>query len=339
MTTLHLTKYYSPHIGGVEKHVAELLHNLPVKNWRKIVITLQHDDKLPDYEVVDGVEIYRLADSRDTDKIKTWIAVGRLWRLFRQADVIHVHDVFWWLLPLYVFFAQKVYITFHGWEGQYPVDWKAKLQRFIYSQLSQARVHIGDYIQEFYWDRPTMVLYGGVKKSPKPVVKKINPAKLNIVFLGRLTQENDIAGYCQLLKKLRSNKIKYQMTWVGDGPWAKDCQKYGTVTGWVNNTDRYVVDSDLVLANSYLSMFEAQSAGKVVVSLFSHQLKKRYLETYPAVNSLIYGSNPDNLTDQIIDLISDKKLFTKLQLQSMKVAKSYSWSKLTNQYLKLWQVT
>ncbi len=337
MTTLHLTRFYHPHIGGVEKHVASVLHNLPTQKWRKIVMTLRHDDKLADYEVIDNVEVYRLGLDHDKDKFKTWIAVCQLWKLFGQADVIHVHDVFWWLLPLYLFVSHKVYVTFHGWEGQYPVPWSSKLQRLIYSQLAQARIHIGQYIQEFYWDRPNLVLYGGANKSKLRKIKKINVKKINIVFLGRLTAENEISGYCQLLKKLRDGKINYQMTWVGDGPWAKECKKYGVVTGLVANPDKYLIDADLVLASSYLAMWEAQSMGKIVIGLATHRLKRRYIETYPGFQSIIYSPDPDILAEKIFGLIQDSASMTNIQSESIKIADRYTWAKVSRQYLQLWQ--
>jgi hypothetical protein len=41
--------------------------------------------------------------------------------LIKEADIIHCHDVFFWYLPFRFLFPQKkVYIPFHGYEGNNP---------------------------------------------------------------------------------------------------------------------------------------------------------------------------------------------------------------------------
>lgn len=114
---LQLARFYTPHQGGVETHLSEMNHLLIAEGFKVSVITLQHTKDLPLHETIDAVEVYRLPLVSDRKKSQLWKAIGSHKALLQSADVIQVHDIFWWLLPQIVSFKHKVYITFHGWEG------------------------------------------------------------------------------------------------------------------------------------------------------------------------------------------------------------------------------
>ena len=53
--------YFFPHIGGVEMHVNTILKGLVNRyNHEVIVITSRYDKSLPEYEVINGIKVYRL---------------------------------------------------------------------------------------------------------------------------------------------------------------------------------------------------------------------------------------------------------------------------------------
>ena len=67
---------------------------------------------------------------------------------------------------------KKVFITFHGWETEYPVRLTAKLQRYLYSKLAVGSIHVGSWISKFYWDKPNFITYGGINSKRLTGVRK-----------------------------------------------------------------------------------------------------------------------------------------------------------------------
>lgn len=352
MKILHITPFYEPHLGGVETHVGALNKELVRRGHEVLVLTVHHDASLPLQENKNGVEIIRI----DTEtkyynklsyKLTLWRQVARQSQLLLTANVIHAHDVYWWLIPLLPLFWSKIYLTFHGWEGKYPVSWQSKLARWMWSKLALKTIHVGDYIKEFYWDKPNAVIYGGVKTSNKQIQKKLKSKKLieinapdrtiQIVFVGRLEKENDLEKYLSLAKKLKSI-FNIEITWVGDGSYKYKCQKVGRVTGMVKNVTPYLAQADLVWAASYLSILEAQALGKIICAFYSHPLKQRYLETYPGSKLMLVGSNVEEMSQQILKLLSSPKILDQYSKNTQKWAGQQTWSKVANVYEKLWGI-
>src|SRR5258708_6067514 len=110
MRILFLTCLYAPHIGGVETHAHEVARRLATQH-RVTVITEQHDAQLPLREVIDNVEVYRIPIGRSR-KLSIWLWLLRHMHLLLHAHIIHVHDVFFWMLPFRLpLFWKKIYVT------------------------------------------------------------------------------------------------------------------------------------------------------------------------------------------------------------------------------------
>lgn len=338
MKILHITPFYEPHLGGVETHVSAVSQELLKRGHEVSVLTQRHDVSLPYSEVIDEVKITRIDTeikhySKINYKITVWKQVAKHSQLLLKADVIHVHDVYWWLIPLLPLFWTKIFLTFHGWEGVYPVPWSHKLARWLWSKLALKTVHVGKYIQEFYWDEPDAITYGGVDVKKESLKKKAKG--LEVVFVGRLEAENDIEKYLELAKELRKNQ-KIKIFWVGDGEYKAECQKYGQVTGMVKDVSKYLIKADLVWAASYLSILEAQAKGKVVCAFYSHLLKRRYFETFPGSKLMLIGSSVKEMSDQISKLTKDSKILEKYSTNAKKWATEQSWAKVADIYEILW---
>src|SRR5260221_13857597 len=114
---LFLARRYAPHIGGVETHVSRISAVLETKKYHLTVVTERHDASLATKEVVDAVEVQCIPLPNDqTNKWSIWWWVGRHIFLFLSADIIHIHDVFFWILPIYPLLklsVKKIYMTFH----------------------------------------------------------------------------------------------------------------------------------------------------------------------------------------------------------------------------------
>lgn len=335
-SVLFISSSFYPKVGGVETHLYQVAKILVEQGWRITVLSNNVAEKS-----LDGITIINLGVTDQNNKREVWKKIFAHSTLFDQHDIVHVHDVVWWLLPVLYKIFGKLYITFHGWEGDYPVRWQAKLQRWVFAQIATKTIHIGEFIQEFYWDKPNTVLYGGVKNfspSPTPAIKKLHQKKPNIIFLGRLEGENTIERYLQFFSTLFSLDLQPKVTWVGDGAYRNQCRKFGEVTGMVKHPENYLQTADIVCASSYLSILQAQASGKIVCALHQHYLKQRYLETYPGKDSMIIDHDPVAAAHKIKEILDDKKKFIQMSKNALAFSKTHTWQVVVEQYKKIWDV-
>lgn len=334
MKIVHLARLFAPHIGGVETHVREISRELTQAGHELTIITQQHEATLPLTEIIDDVTIIRIPADTFNSKLQTWKALWHHRQLWQTADVVHVHDVFWWLLPFTLLIKDKLFMTFHGWEGQYPVRWQAKAQRWFAHKLAVKSIHVGEWIQEFYWDKPDAVTYGGVNSVSTSHSKTL--PSVNFAFLGRLSKDNDVPLYLEVLDVLKQHSKK-SVSWLGDGELRAECEQYGEVKGFVKNPAYFLQSADFAFASSYLSILEAQSLGKVVVAMYSNPLKKRYLETYPGVPHMIIGHDPTQVAHAVKELQKNRSKYNQLSQAALSFAKTQTWKQVSDLYLTLWQ--
>ena len=169
MNIVFLTRLYSPHIGGVEKHVYEISKRLKNKGDRITIITENHGWK--DEDNINGLKIVRIHVGKEgmLKKFKVWIEIWKHMSILSNADIIHCHDVFFWILPYKMFLLRKkIYVTFHGYES-FPISYKARIQRKIAERLTSGNICIGDFISKWYKTIPTYVSYGGVEKQKRNI--------------------------------------------------------------------------------------------------------------------------------------------------------------------------
>lgn len=340
MKIICISPCYSPSLGGVETHVRQVAEHLVELGHVVTVFTTQSDPASPLSETIDGVQIERLPESSVGHKVKTWQWIRQRRAQLLEADSIHVHDVGWWLVPVLLRLRKKLFITFHGWEGQWPIRWQAKVHRWLIAKAFRASIHIGDWIKEFYWDTPQLVLYGGVAKRIKPSQADLHSIesdkRLKIVFLGRLVNENAVAEYCRLAEQLEQNGLKVSITWVGDGPLKKQCRAYGEVTGMVRQPQRQLRQADVVWSSSYLSILSAQALGKPVWALWDNELKHRYLASLPNHLGLTVAGSADSLWRKVYDPATMGWRATAVRGQCSSDWPP-TWDEVTQQYLSFWK--
>ena len=350
MIIVHLCRRYLPHVGGVEKHVREVGELHAQQGHEVKIITYQETAQEPLTAVINGVQVTRIPTEVQHSKLSLWQWMWQHRDLVVEADVIQAHDVFWWLAPVVPFVLGRVYTTFHGWEGQYPVRWQAKLHRWIVALLSSATIHVGGWIQEFYWDRPTAITYGGVNISQQSkknrtsifetlltLIKKNQKKPFKVVFVGRLEAENDIDIYLEAIDILKNKLPMLHVEWIGDGVYREQCSRVGKVWGMIPHPEKYLASADVVLASSYLSILQSQYLGKVVGAVYSHPLKKRYLETYPGISFMLLADSGASLALQVVDLWQHPHQGKELAKKSAQFAESQSWKKVADMYEHLWQ--
>lgn len=320
MRIIFLTRLFWPHVGGVERHVQGLVQEL-VKNHEVTIITEQYSPDLKLQESHMGAQIFRIPVFQVSESQKKWTIWKWLWHhqdLLKYSDIIHVHDVVFWLYPYKLLHPnKKIFATFHGWEGVYPLPVKNILQRRLDAAITRGNICVGDYLAIWYGIKPDLITYGAV--SPVPHVRKqINNSK-KLLYLGRLDENT---GWRECLA--RFHRLKSRNGWnlvvAGDGPLSRLAPTEAKLLGSVPNPFPYILASDYVFTSGYLSILEAFAAGKVVLSYSENPLKRDYLMGHPMAKFL-------NLDDNL-----PRRLPKEPQLW----AKNQTWALLAGQYRLLW---
>lgn len=331
-----LCRRYLPHVGGVERHVSELMSALRKRGYQLTVVTEQYLSTLPTEEEVGGIKVLRIPSKILTGKKGIWTWMLQNKKLFVEADVIHAHDVFWWYLPLRLVLPLKpIFTTFHGYENIEGPTWGAVLVRQASELLSWKILCIGDWMRKWYHHTPDAVSYGAGKAVLKPL-----PKTHNAIFVGRLDEDTGIFQYIEAIAKL-NGKVKLSI--YGSGKLeAKIKNKIGKTPyilfhGRTDNPGGEFAKHRFVFASQYLSMLEAQQVGRLVFAHLGSDLKTDYLKAFPTSSQVVFFKDSDELARKINEVLYKPELERKLIKTANKWAAKQTWEKLADQYEELWR--
>lgn len=333
---LHITPRYMPSMGGVEKHVHEVSKLLVAAGYEITVVTAQHDSTLPLEEEIDSVQILRIPRDCTGHKVKTWQWFWQYKNIF-SGKKIFIHDVAWQIFPLLPMLYKNFCLVSHGWEGIYPIPQTNILQRNLFSHCAHSTIHVGKFIEEFYGTHPTAVIYGGVTlpNFTNATLQKTTSKKLQFAFIGRLEKVNEVEKYLEFFALLQKQNSNFSVVWVGDGSYRTACEQVGTVTGMITDIESHLRSADFVCANSYLSVLEAQAAGKIVLSFYTNTVKERYLKTYPGAQYMLISDSATSMVKDILELLENKATLVELQNKARQVAQVHTWQKVAALYEKI----
>lgn len=331
-----LSRLFYPHVGGVETHLFHVSLNLLKKGYAVTIVTQQYDESLPLHEILNQIEIYRIPLEKTKTKWGIWSWMLSHIQVFISSNIIHAHDVYWWYFPLrIVLFNKPSFITFHGWEGVYPPKKSAIFIRKVSELLSRKNICIGSFIASWYGTKPDVVLFGAHDETI--VTKKINYDRQKIAFIGRLDKDNDISMYIEAFVQLKKRIPKLSITFIGDGQFAKEARKVGTVTGFVQDPSTYANDSLWVWSASYLSMIESMAKQHIVCSMYSNALKKEYITTFPKASCIMHDKDISKFVSKFMNVYKDVNVQKKQILEGYTWAKQQTWEKVSDEYIKLWR--
>ena len=164
MTIIFLTRRFHPDIGGVEKHVFEISKILKSKGHNVTVIT-ESRGRVGKFSGINIIRIKKFPNN--------WFKKFHIWKwmisnlgIFRNADVIHAHDVYYWYFPLKILNPfKKSYVTFHGYETKFPPSKKAIIVRKISEKMAKGNICVGKFIEKWYRTRANFINYGLILKN------------------------------------------------------------------------------------------------------------------------------------------------------------------------------
>jgi glycosyltransferase involved in cell wall biosynthesis len=313
MRIVFLSHYFSPHIGGVERHVLFLSHELIRQGHSVTVITERFDHKLKSREVVDGIKVIRFdyPKKRFVGLLYIWHFLWEKRDLLLGNDIVHIHDVFIWYLPLrFLFFWKKIYITIHGLEWGNPFSLSGLLQKRLSVKLSGGAIGVGKFLEKYIGVKFTKVIYGAVNaRDSSASLRMTRKIKNTIVFVGRLSEDT---GVLQFLEYLKSHK-KLRASFVGDGELRDKCEQFGKVYGFIK-PEKFLRKAEYAAPGGYLACLEAFSYKCGVKVFWNSKLKEDYWQMSPMYKFIKNGD-----VDGAFEWVKER-----------------NWKNLVNEYVKVW---
>lgn len=340
MNIVFLSRLFYPHIGGVEKHIFEISKVLIEQGHRVTIISEKTDDPLGNLSreqrlVLNKCTLFYIPTEQ------TWFKKFTIWKWISQhknivelADVIHCHDVFFWMLPYKLLHPfTKIFTTFHGYES-YPVKKNAIIMRKISELLSNGNICIGDFIPKWYKTRPTLISYGAVHTPENPK----SPSVSSAVFFGRLDEQTGVLMYRDAFLKIREVYPHFLLTIVGDGKYKKNLEsiKGITVMPFTADVTTLIQNNRFIFVSRYLSILEALAQKRPVIAVYDNPIKEDYLRLSPFAKYITIAGTAQKVATSVIDSLRNDIA------DQIKIKKGYqfatmqTWEKLVNDYLFLW---
>lgn len=249
MKILFLAHHKFPHIGGVERHIKAVGDKLYALGYKTKTISSE-DIKPPQIKYFGLFYIWY------------WLFKNR--KLITESDIVHIHDVFIWYLPFrFLYPIKKVYITFHGWEGKWPLSMWVIFNKRMANYLCNGSIAVGKYIEKYYKIKTNYIIYGGIGNINK--VKYLK-TKNSLVYLGRQDADTGYFEFQEWLKDHNNLKVKY----ITNDP----------------NPEKYLKSAEYCVPSGYLSYLESLSYGCKILTFANNLLKEDYWkeisEAWPA---------------------------------------------------------
>lgn len=340
---MFVDRFY-PFIGGVEKHVMMLSQKL-INKGNKVTIITRGNSNIAYKENYKGISIIRINFDRKFTILNIYYEILKNIKIILKSDIIHFHDYstfYYWYYPFrYIFSWKKHYITFHGWEGEFPPRKKVVEIRRKCEKLTNGNICVGNFIEKWYGTNANKIIYGASEK--KDNIENIKE-KNKIVYLGRLEKDTGVLKYIEILKIIKLNynvDIKFEI--CGDGKLKKDIirelESYNIEyidNGFIEDSNKYLATSKICFTSGYLSIIEAMNNDNIIVALYDNELKKDYLTMMPCSNEMIIGEDNLYLAKEILKILNNEDEY----LKRVSLAKEWSvlqtWSNIMNVYLDLW---
>lgn len=334
---LFLTRLYKPHVGGVEKHVEEISKILS-KTHNIVIVAEQDNPDEPLTENYPEAQVFRIPLDHSSEKHKK-ITIWKWWwkhlHLLSTADIIHVHDVFFWILPFrFLFPRKKFFITFHGYEGASEPGFRQILWHKVGELLSAGNICIGDFHKNWYGTKPSLVSYGAVT-APKNISQTKSSG---IMYLGRLANDTGIMAYLTAAKNLGLNIDIY-----GDGPLRSEAERISKFHhikakffGFVSNASRFIPKYEVIYTSRYLGIMEALAAKVPVIAHYDSQIKHDYLALAPFAEYIDICSSSGEISVATKRALSTPHAYQRQLDAGYNWVSKQTWAKLSSQYENLW---
>jgi len=316
--------------GGVEIHLKNLISNLGHKNISVIANIINRNEiesLLPNTKL-----IFANYDNSTFSIIKRFLLVVRLPR----NAIFHFHDYNSFIK--FGFFAKliiksKLYVTFHGWEGHYPLFRRDKLIRRLVKYFADATINVGEFIKTWYNTIGDETIYGGVS-GKKTNLPKGPIDNLVMYYVGRVALDSGFISFLEHVIDVRYNCVyiigakRQDLT-----PELSSRLQYFESNikieflGWYDDPYSCIPKQSKVFTTGYLSILEALENDLEIYSSYENPLKKDYLIHSPFSQYI-----------NIIDAEKNEILITREKLpNSVNWAEDFGWTRVVEAYERVWK--
>ena len=349
----------NPYGGGAEVHFHEIFSRI-AKMGHTVVLLACRFDGASDYEVIDGVEIYRVG-SRSLFNLYVPKNIAKLDTKYNFDIIIDDINKIPFYTPLYVrkpilaishhFFGRSIFREASIPAGLYVV-FAEYLMKYVYkktpfSVVSQST--LDEFILKGYDEKYFTIIHNAIDHCRFPFVigkKEKNPT---VAYFGRLKKYKSVDHLLLAFAKVKINIPNAKLFIIGRGdfqPYLEDLAKelgiYSDTTffGYVSEEEkvRLLARSWCVVNTSMkegwgITNIEANASGTPVISANSPGLRD---SVAVGKSGLLYEyGNIDELAEKIKLVLSNDDERRKLSTGAIEWAKSFSWDTSAKQMLEL----
>ena len=146
MRVLIVATFIPPHVGGLEIIVEQQAKSLAAMGHKVTVLTSRHDPALASEEFIDGYRVVRTPTWNEMER-RTAVpypiwgvrSIRSMHSLVRDADVVHIHDVYYQPTMLAACFARwlrrPLFITQHVSIVEHDRRLVMAVQRLVYATI------------------------------------------------------------------------------------------------------------------------------------------------------------------------------------------------------------
>lgn len=312
--------------GGVANHLYELIEALPDFEHNVVCNEIYRDQIQKRFKAAG-----KIIGCEYTNSIKGINSRLNALKDIEANSIRHFHD--YSSYTKFGFFdlknKGKHFITFHGWEGCFPIDRKIKFLRQIINAACKESILVGSFIEKWYGTKSQNIIYGRVNQ--RLALKRINPSS-EISFVGRLGQDTGFESFLSYIERTPINTVGifggdrtelYRNSRERVEILEARCVTF-SFHGWIDNPLGAIPDSSTVFTSGYLGILEALAFGHKIVASFENQVKYDYLRLSPFWEYL-------HIIDCDGRLVSEaKKISCEFDLNK------YTWGRISALYQEVW---
>lgn len=369
---LMIISLFHPFVGGAEKACQQLCKGLMERGFSVAVLT-QRSDALPEYEVLDGIPVYR--------QIKGWhlfeltYVLSVLYFLLkhrREYDIVQCFGMYLFVPPalfMKSFFGKKVVLRLlcsgpfgDFWRvgqlkwGKVVMESSRRMDRIVFLSNDIKR----ELIENGFPVQILVPIPNGVDVDRfKPRTGNRQSHSKIICFVGRLEEQKGLDSLMRAIASIRDKSNDIRLFVVGDGPLSAFLRNLCNVlkledrvvfTGRTENVLPYYQDADVFVLPSISegmsrSLLEAMACGLPVVAtcaggnadMLDPDLKNKEIVSnyHIGANGILVRPKDDaGLAEAILKLLNDADLSMQLGEKARRAVKeNYSQKKIINQYI------
>ncbi len=370
MKILIVATFVPPHIGGLEVVVEQQARTLADMGHEITVFTSRHEARLADDERIDGYRVLRTrvwnaVERRTAVPYPVWgfRSLARLSGLVREADVVHIHDVYYQPTVVAALLARRkrrpLFITQHVAMVQHDSWVVMAAQRLIYGTIgaklwrwAQGIVAYNVMVQRFLAERgvpeaKVRLGYNGIDTDAfcpgDPSVRRALRDKFGlpqdkplVLFVGRLVPKK---GYRELIA---AHHPDYEIVLAGPGPVPTELPPGVTLVGPIERGEllHLYQASDLFASPASgemltLAMQEAMACGLPVVTTADAAYREYGLDTTALA---LVPAEPEVLRQTFTAILGDDERRTRMGAYSRQLAVSrFDWRRNASDLAELYR--